>query len=177
MTADRDIVARLEALGLDYYVTGSWALAAYAEPRMTRDIDIVVDATPADYEARLRPAFEDAYLVNEAVRVGERAIGGIIHRTEITRADLIFGRTDPWSRSAMGRRRRIDHPVLGPAWIISAEDLILAKLEWSDGGASELQLRDVRSIVRLNDDLDWAYLRRYAPGLGIADLLESIRAA
>lgn len=177
MTADRDIVARLEALGLDYYVTGSWALASYAEPRMTRDIDIVVAATATDYDRRIRPAFEDAYLVNEPIRVGHRSIGGIIHRTEITRADLIFGRADPWSRSAMARRRRIDHPVLGRTWIIAPEDLVLAKLEWSDGGASELQVRDVRSIVRLNDDLDWDYLRRYAADLGIADLLESIRAA
>jgi hypothetical protein len=133
---------------------------------MTRDIDIVIAADAADYERRIRPAFEDAYLVNDPIRVGERYIGGIIHRTEITRADLILGRDDAWARSAMGRRRRVDHPILGPTWIIAPEDLILAKLEWSDGGASELQLRDVRSVVRLNDDLDWDYLRRYAVDLG-----------
>jgi len=76
----------------------------------------------------------------------------------------------------MVRRRRIEHPILGPTTMSSPEDLVLAKLEWSDGGASELQLRDVRSVVRLNDDLDWDYLRRYAADLGIADLLESVRA-
>jgi hypothetical protein len=176
MTSDRDIVRRLEALGFDYYVTGSWALASYAEPRMTRDIDIVVGATATQYEGSIRPAFEDAYLVNEPIGVGGRYIGGIIHRTEITRADLILGRDDQWSRSAMGRRRRVDHPILGPTWLIAPEDLVLAKLEWSDAGSSELQLRDVRSIVRLNPDLDWAYLERYAAVLGITDLLESVRA-
>lgn len=176
MTSDPDIVARLEAVGLDYYITGSWALASYAEPRMTRDIDIVLDASTVDYERRIRPAFDDDYLVNEPIRVAGRYIGGIIHRTEITRADLIFGRHDPWSRSAMARRRRIDHPILGPTWIVAPEDLILAKLEWSDAGSSELQLRDVRSVVRLNDDLDWPYLERYAAVIGVTRLLESVRA-
>jgi hypothetical protein len=176
MTADADVVHRLGTLGLAYYVTGSWALASYAEPRMTRDIDIVVEATPAEYEALIRPAFADAYLVNDPIAIGGRYIGGLIHRTEITRADLIIGRTDPWSRSAMTRRRRVDHPILGPTFVISPEDLVLAKLEWSDGGSSELQLRDVRSIVRLNEDLDWAYLERYAAGLGLTPLLEAVRA-
>ena len=74
----------------------------------------------------------------------------------------------------MARRRRLDHPTLGQTWAITAEDLILAKLEWSEG-TSELQLRDLRSIVRLVDDLDWTYLERYAATLGIRDRLETIR--
>jgi hypothetical protein len=111
--------------------------------------DIVVAATPIDYERRIRPAFEDAYLVNEPIRAGDRSIGGIIHRTKIRRADLNFGRAGPWSSSAMARRPRIEHPLLGRTWFIAPEGLVLPKLEWSDGGALELH------------DLDWNYLRRY----------------
>jgi hypothetical protein len=59
--------------------------------------------------------------------------------------------------------------------VISPEDLILAKLEWSDGGQSELQLRDCRSVVRIAPDLDWPYLERHAASLGVGALLESIR--
>ena len=58
--------------------------------------------------------------------------------------------------------------------MIAAEDLVLAKLEWSEG-ISELQLRDVRSVVRLVKDLDWSYLERYAVALGISDRLEAVR--
>jgi hypothetical protein len=176
VNADRDAMQRLERLGVPYYVTGSWALAAYAEPRMTRDIDVVLEISRAEYEQRIRPAFEDDWLVNDPIDLGGRYIGGVIHRVEIARADLIFGRTDVFSRSAMDRRLRFDHPTLGKIWIIAAEDLILAKLEWSDGGASEQQLRDVRSIVRLNDDLDWPYVDRYAAAMGLSALLEAVRA-
>ena len=69
----------------------------------------------------------------------------------------------------------IDHPGLGKVPIISPEDLILAKLEWSDGGRSELQMRDCRSIIRLATDLDWDYLERHAPVLGVDRLLEGVR--
>ncbi len=172
---ERDVLVRLEALGFAWYVTGSWALAAYAEPRMTRDIDIVVEATRSDYESRIRPAFESEFLVNDPIDLGSRWLGGLIHRREIVRVDLIFGRQDPWAIEAMARRQRLAHPTLGQIYVIAAEDLILAKLEWSQG-TSELQLRDARSLVRLVDDLDWAYLERYAVALAIRDRLEDVRA-
>ncbi len=37
-----DVVARLEDAGIDYMLTGSVAMSVYVEPRMTRDIDVVV---------------------------------------------------------------------------------------------------------------------------------------
>ena len=174
MNIERDVLDRLEGLDQRWYVTGSWALAVYAEPRMSRDIDIVLEATPTDYETRIRPAFERDFLVNDPVDLGGRWMGGLIHRVEIVRVALIFGRADVWARSAMDRRIRVDHPTLGPAWLLTAEDLILAKLEWSEG-TSELQLRDVRSVIRLVNLLDWAYLERYAAILGMGDRLEAVR--
>lgn len=173
---ERDVLDRLDGLGLAWYVTGSWALAAYAEPRMTRDIDIVVEASTTDYEGRVRPAFDADFLVNDPIDLGGRWLGGLIHRREIVRVDLIFGRRDAWSAEAMSRRHRLDHPTLGAISVISAEDLILAKLEWS-AGTSELQLRDVGSLVRLVDGLDWAYLERYASSMGLRERLDVIRGA
>jgi len=171
---ERAVLGLLEALGFRWYLTGSWALAAYAEPRMTRDIDVVIDATDADYEGRIRSVFSPDFLVNDPIDLGGRWMGGLIHKREIVRVDLIFGRMDRWSRIALDRRRLVPHPTLGEVWIASPEDLILGKLEWSEG-TSELQLRDVRSIIRLTDDLDWAYLERYAGFLGIGDRLETVR--
>ena len=98
-----------------------------------------------------------------------------MHQVEIVRVDLMFGRHDAWTRSAFDRVSVVDHPGLGPAPIISPEDLILAKLEWSDGGSSELQLRDCGSIIRVTAGLDWYYLERYAAVLGVDRLLEALR--
>lgn len=126
------------------------------------------------YDSIVRPAFEPEFLVNDPIDLGGRWMGGLIHKREIVRVDLMLGRTDAWARSAMDRRLRVEHPDLGGIWNISPEDLIIAKLEWSDG-TSELQLRDVRSLVRLVSDLDWPYLERYAALLGISARLEAVR--
>ena len=41
----RDFVQKMNELGIDYMVTGSFAMSAYGEIRMTRDIDVVVQLT------------------------------------------------------------------------------------------------------------------------------------
>ena len=76
MSIERDVLDRLDALCLPWYVTGSWALATYAEPRMTRDIDIVLDAGIVDYDRRARPMFDPDFLVNDPIDLGGRWLGG-----------------------------------------------------------------------------------------------------
>jgi len=39
----QDATERLERAGIQYMLTGSIALSYYAQPRMTRDIDLVVE--------------------------------------------------------------------------------------------------------------------------------------
>ena len=61
--------------------------------------------------------------------------------------------------------------------LASAEDTILAKLDWyrKGGEVSDRQWRDVAGIVRVQGDrLDWEYLQRQAISLGVADLLERL---
>lgn len=175
MSVNRDVLDRLDRAGVGWYVTGSEALSVWGEPRQTLDIDIVTDLPAARYDAVIRPAFEDAYLVNDLVRFGDHAMGGVIHRIEVVKADLVMRRDDPWGRAAFLRRRSVADPVLGDAWFISPEDLVLAKLAWSDGGASERQVRDSASIVRLQPGLDWTHIDRFADSLGVRDLVERIR--
>ena len=39
----KSIVSRLESAGIPYMLTGSKAMAIYAAPRMTRDLDLVIE--------------------------------------------------------------------------------------------------------------------------------------
>ena len=68
-----------------------------------------------------------------------------------------------------------DDPAFGRVWVCSPEDLIVAKLEFSEGGRSSKQIDDCRVIVRSRPDLDWEYLERHAQALGLGDLLAAIR--
>jgi hypothetical protein len=169
-----DVIRRLERLGIEYVITGSEALPRYGEPRQTTDIDLVLRMPTEDFH-KIRLAFERDYVVNDPIGAGGRAFASVVAQSGLGKADLILGRDDAWGRSAMARRQSWDHPRLGTVWVLALEDLILAKLEWSEG-VSELQLRDCRNLLRTNaGTVDWAYLERFARVLGVDDILARLR--
>jgi hypothetical protein len=99
----------------------------------------------------------------------------VISIADAQKADMIVRSPDPWGESAFARRMNIDDPALGAVWVSSPEDLVIAKLEFSDGGRSDRQMDDCRVIVRTRRDLNWEYLERHAQGLGLRTLLAAVR--
>jgi hypothetical protein len=172
---ERDVLRRLGAAGIDYYVTGSVALGAWATFRQTNDVDLVVRLTAVEYESKLRPAFEPDYVVNPLSERGVKALGAVISVAEGMKADMIVRRPDAWGESAFARRVRVDDPAFGPVWVCSPEDLIIAKLEFSEQGRSDRQMADCRIIVRARSDLDWEYLEQHARALALDRLLADLR--
>jgi hypothetical protein len=86
------VTSRLERAGLPYMVTGSLALSLYAEPRMRRDVDLVVDLTPADL-TRFITLFEaDFQLDHDRVRdaIAERSMVNLIHTPGVVKVDVII---------------------------------------------------------------------------------------
>lgn len=60
----------------------------------------------------------------------------------------------------------------------TAEDTVLAKLEWARLGGSDRQVRDVVEILRIQGHtLDHGYLDRWAEDLGLAEQLADARRA
>lgn len=173
LEAMREVMRAIERSGHAWYVTGSEALAAYGTPRQTMDVDIVIEATPTAIAALASGLERDHYFA-EPLRIGNRQMASLVHRSGGGKVDLIIRDPDPWGRSAMERRRQWEHPTWGATWVSSLEDLILAKLEWSEG-TSELHLRDARTLVRMNErSIDHAYLSRWAAVLGVESLLQAI---
>ena len=176
-----DVIERLGAAGIECFVTGSEAMAVLGIAyRATNDIDLVLDLDPAEYESRLRPAFEPEYLVAPLLHVGRRWMGSAIRsRGEVFKADFVIREPDPWGVDAFRRAIAVDDPGLGIVRVSTIEDLLLAKLEFADGDLGGLQGRDVlRLLVACGDRLDDTYLRRHAAGLGVSALLdEAVRRA
>jgi hypothetical protein len=176
-----DVIERLGAAGIEFFVTGSEAMAVLGIAyRATNDIDLVLDLDPAAYEQRLRPAFEPEYLVAPLLHIGHRWMGSAIRsRGEVYKADFVIREPDAWGADALRRAIAVDDPGLGVVRVSTVEDLLLAKLEFADGDLDGLQGRDiVRLLVVFRDRLDDAYLRRHAAGLGVANVLdEAVRRA
>jgi hypothetical protein len=171
----RDIVERLASAGIEYYVTGSEAMAMHGIAfRQTNDTDFMLAIMPADYEVRLRPAFEPEYMVNALIEHPPRWLGSAIHVRAVAKADFILRQRGGWADEAFARRVLLTDPLMGSVWVASPEDLLLAKLEWSGGDLSGLQGRDARAITATATGLELDYLRRHAPTLGVDGLLEHV---
>ena len=174
LLALRDVCARLDGAAMPYMLTGSLAMSFYARPRMTRDIDLVIALEAADAQ-RLVEALggdyhADAGAIASAVLTGRP--WNIIHLPSVVKIDLIPRKGTPYRRAEFERRRSVDFAGV-PVWVVSVEDLILSKLEWSRQSRSEQQLRDVRLL--LETPLDVAYLDEWAARLDLAQLLKEAR--
>ena len=77
-------------------------------------------------------------------------------------------------RSSSRRRQPVDVGNGRVLYVHPPEDILLQKLRWyaMGGRTSDWQWRDVQGIIRVQRDrLDIDYLKRYAPIVGIDDLL------
>ena len=166
----RYVIEVLEAQKLTYMVVGSFASATYGEPRLTHDIDIVLDLG-MDAVERLCEAFPSpefyvsASAAREAVRM--RSPFNVIHPASGNKVDFMMARDDAWGRSQLARRRR--QPILADreTFVASPEDLILAKLWYYQDGGSEKHLRDIASMFRVSgEEIDKAYIEHWAKQLG-----------
>lgn len=102
------VTSRLEGAGIAYMVTGSVAVSPYAEPRMTRGVDLVVELQPAD-TARLVDMF-GAEFSCDADRIGDaivrRSMFNLIHTAAVVKIDLIVRKDNPYRDEEFRRRSR-----------------------------------------------------------------------
>ena len=169
------VATRLDAAGIAYMVTGSMAMNYYAQPRMTRDVDIVVELKPADAE-RIAQLFSDFYCDLDAVRdaIARQFMFNVIHADLAVKVDFIVRKTTPYRVAEFSRRR--EATVAGVRlWLVSPEDLLLSKLAWAKDSHSELQRSDVRNLIASVATIDWPYVERWAAELTVATLLDEVR--
>ena len=149
---------RLERLGLRYMVTGSVAGILYGEPRLTHDVDLVLEITSDDDASALCAAFpeEEFYCAPEEVvrleaRRAQRGHFNIIHRETGFKADVYLAGSDPLHGWALGRRRAI---AIGETrlWAAPPEYVIIRKLEHYREGGSPKHLDDIRAMLRVSGD-------------------------
>jgi hypothetical protein len=94
--------------------------------------------------------------------------------TDASKVDLIVRRDRPFSIEEFRRRERAD--LLGtPGFIVTAEDLVLAKLEWWTQSGSDRQLDDVSGILAVTRDLDDDYIDMWSEQLGVQAAWQRIR--
>jgi hypothetical protein len=179
VAALQPLIAAFDALGVRYYVTGSVASSAHGIARASLDVDVVAEIDPAHVD-RIAAIIESEYYVpRERMRAAaeDRASFNLIHLTTMFKVDVFVAKDRAFDRHAVDRAspQKIDESSDSPVFNVgSAEDIVLAKLEWfrRGGETSERHWRDIVGILRVTQAVDRAYLTTWAAALGVGDLLE-----
>lgn len=169
----RDLISKLEKAGVDYMLTGSMALNCYAQPRMTRDLDLVVAFQMADAN-RIQAVLGDEYYVSsEAARqaVLHQTSFNAIHQSTMVKADFMVRKSEEYRLLEFQRRQRL-HVLNFDTWVVSKEDLILSKLEWARESLSQRQLADVENLLATGCDM--AYIKEWSAKLNLTDMLTRV---
>ena len=175
MTTELDVLAlvsdRLSAASVPFMLTGSFALAYYATPRMTRDLDMVVALDERDVEPVVAAFASDFYVDADAARTAVLTEVNLMHLESGVKVDLIVRKSDEFRQVEFVRRKPVAIANM-QTWIVSCEDLILSKLVWALQSNSELQRRDIRQLLVGSIDRD--YFRKWAQQLGVTGLLDEL---
>jgi len=172
----RTIVTRLNKAGISYMFTGSVATNFYATPRMTRDVDVIIELRETDVD-RLCDLFEnDFYVDRDMVRSAVKRNGmfNIINYESVFKIDFIIRKDDKYRREEFKRRKCIVFEGM-EVYVTAPEDLMLSKLYWAKDSLSELQLGDVKNLLKSVKILDKDYLEQWARYLDIDELYRKVK--
>jgi len=164
-----DVLGRLNAARVEYMLTGSMASNYWGIPRTTHDLDFVLVMMPEQVD-RLVSSFEPGFFIQpESVRSAfwPPFQFNVLDERSALKADFWLLRDDAFERTAFERRQQVT--LFGvPAWIATAEDIIVHKLYWNRLSPSERQLADAAGVYAVQSAaLDADYLRRWAAPLGV----------
>lgn len=167
---------RLEQIDIPYMLTGSFAANFYAVPRMTRDIDIVIEIHKLDINKLLQIFQKDFYIAKDSISeaIEHQGMFNIIHNDSVFKVDFIIRKNAHYRKTEFQRRRQIK---LGdaPIWIVAPEDLIISKLFWAKDSLSEMQLKDVKNLLLTLQNLDKEYLYQWVEKLDLNHIYQKVK--
>ena len=173
------VVTAFERLGIPYLIGGSLASAVYGIVRATMDADLVADIKSSHISSLVSLLENEFYIDGEMIldAIQHNSSFNLIHLETMFKVDVFVLKQRSFDINQM--QRRISQPVGDSpedrAFFSTAEDIVLAKLEWfrAGGETSERQWRDILGMLDIQGErLDFEYLQKWAAILGIQDLLQ-----
>jgi hypothetical protein len=170
------LLSKLDECGIPYMITGSFASNIHGLPRATQDADIIIEVEQKPLERFLENLGSEYYWSREAAidALTRQQMFNVVHLETGFKVDLIIRKSRPFSRMEFSRRQRAFY-LGADRWFATAEDTILAKIEWSKISGSERQFNDALSVAKLQrNNLDRTYLEKWGRELQILYLLERL---
>ena len=171
----KTVIQRLDKLKIPYMITGSIATNFYTIPRMTRDIDIVIELHLNDVN-KLFNAFKDSFYIDKNMikdAIEKQFSFNIIHNEKIVKVDFLIKKNSEYRKLEFSRRKVVELAGMKLS-ITASEDLIISKLFWAKDSHSEMQLKDVANIVQDSEGLDKKYLTKWIRKLNLEQMYNEV---
>jgi hypothetical protein len=167
------VASRLNDAQIDYMLSGSVALTFYGRPRMTRDIDIVI-MIPLNAVDRFVKLFEADFYIDKdmaADAIRNQSMFNIIHLETVIKVDFIIRKNQEYRILEFNNRKKMKLEE-SEISVVSLEDLIISKLYWAKDSFSEMQIKDIVSLINLDFDMD--YVKEWCARLGLDLILRRV---
>lgn len=155
------ITKALEQKDIPYMLSGSIALSVYCVPRMTMDIDIVLEL-PIEKSDEFLAIFKNGFYVDAKTVMEENRRKGmfnVIDEMSGLKIDFIVRKETEYRKLEFQRKRR-DSIAGVDVWLVSPEDLIISKIEWIQVLKSEKQMNDINNLLAI-EGLDMEYIKQW----------------
>lgn len=162
-------------LSIRHHLTGGVASVYYGEPRMTQDIDIVIDnaQVTAQLDVLIQTLAESDFIFDSDSVLSAVADKGMFQlldgveslKLDIYPRELIPGELD----------RSVLHEVFENLELplASCADVGASKLVWISKGSHKSR-RDLRQLFYMAQETDRTRIREFAEQIGLAPLLEEV---
>jgi hypothetical protein len=173
------VIDAFDELKVPYLIGGSLASALHGTTRSTLDSDLVVELKAEQVPELVAMLEKDFYIdenmILDAIRL--QSSFNIIHFRTMFKVDVFITKGRRFDRVQFHRRQlqTVANDPERKIYVTTAEDIILAKLEWYRLGneISERQWRDILGVLKVQAGrLDLDYLHKWAAELKVADLLQ-----
>lgn len=169
------IIAILQTYKIKFHLTGGVISVAYGEPRMTQDVDIVVDngAVKRQMDSFIESLRGSDFLFDEtAIRIAidRKQMFQLLDSVEALKLDIYPRELIP---GELERSNTIElfEGMFVP--IASLPDTVMAKLIWINKG-SHKNRRDLRQLFRISTDSQRRTIEQMAADLGLLGVLSEV---
>jgi hypothetical protein len=170
----KKICNQLDEHEIKYMVSGSIALNIYTIPRLTRNIDIVIELSENkidEFTSLFPNAYYDKNTIKEELK--RKGMFNIIDHSTGFKIDFIIRKETEYHNLAFQRRQRIKE-FETELWVVDLSDLIIDKIIWIQHYESERHIFDIENLL-LNPEKDLDYIKNWCNKLNLRtfNLLEN----
>jgi hypothetical protein len=149
---------RFSKADISYMITGSVACTFYGEPRLTHDVDVILDLKPQEIAKFIEQFPENEFyvppleVIKEEVARPSKGHFNIIHHESGFKADIYLLGEDSLRRWGLERKRevKIGERIL---WLAPPEYVIVRKLDFYREGGAEKHLNDIRALLKVSPEM------------------------